>query len=45
MMIELLPEVNRAFSAGGWGVPRILGRCPSLEGECCALGAKHVQDP
>src|SRR5438552_3242000 len=25
-----LPEVNRAFSAGAFGAPQILGRCPRL---------------
>jgi hypothetical protein len=29
-MIELAPEVNRAFSAGAFSVSQILGRCPRL---------------
>src|SRR6266478_10234370 len=30
MMIDLVPEVNRAFSAGVFFIPQILGRCPRL---------------
>jgi len=30
MMIEFVREVNRAFSASAFFVPRILGRCPRL---------------
>ncbi len=30
MMYRTWPEVNRAFSAGAFWVPRILGRCPRL---------------
>jgi hypothetical protein len=28
--VELVPEVNRAFSAGSFGAYEILGRCPTL---------------
>jgi hypothetical protein len=38
-MIEFVREVNRAFSAGAFFVPRILGRCPRLAVNC-AFGAK-----
>jgi hypothetical protein len=31
MMIEPASRVNRAFSAGDFGISRILGRCPRLE--------------
>jgi len=31
--------VNRAFSAGAFDVPRILGRCPQAANERCAFGA------
>jgi hypothetical protein len=37
MMIELAPEVNRAFSARASGVPGILGRCPRLAHEMAPL--------
>src|SRR5437899_169140 len=30
MMVELVPEVNRAFSAGAFSVSQILGRRPRL---------------
>jgi len=41
MMIEFVQQVNRAFSAGAFFVPRILGRCPRLAVNR-AFGAKLV---
>jgi hypothetical protein len=40
MMIGLVPEVNRAFSAGAFGVPFNPGALPQADREYCAFGAK-----
>lgn len=40
MMIELTPEVNRAFSAGVW-VSSNPGALPQAANECAPNGALH----
>jgi len=39
MMIELVPEVNRAFSAGALVGSTHPGALPQASGELCAVGA------
>jgi hypothetical protein len=40
MVIERVPQVNRAFSAGAWGLANP-GALPQARCECCAFGAKQ----
>jgi len=40
MMIELVAEVNRAFSVGTWGLANP-GALPQARYECCAFSANH----
>src|SRR4029453_7293235 len=44
MMIGLVPEVNRAFSAGAFGVPLVLGRCPRLTVNTAPLALKQLPE-
>jgi hypothetical protein len=42
--IELVPKVNRAFSAGGFLHFTDPGALPEAGGECCAFGAKNFEE-
>jgi hypothetical protein len=44
MMIGLVPEVNRAFSAGAFWVPLVLGRCPRLTVNAAPLALKQIPE-
>jgi hypothetical protein len=42
MMIEPASKVNRAFSAGDFGISRILGRCPRFATANLSCGGLEV---
>jgi len=41
--MELVPEVNRAFSAGGFRFYESWGAAPQAQDECRAFGANHFE--